>query len=288
GPLYEIFEYNPMWLIWMCSLSLLILLVLTLFMGAHFILHMTGKVKGMSTALRIICLTVWMIALIIFSASSTKIISRVSIQHDWHRYGVEDYEDRIQRKEDRKINNLLNAGWNLTRGENLSDYTKAGGHFSGDDKIRYLHASRENSSMLMEYEVDRTQKVAPGLYTLHAIGRTNGQGAEIFAIDANGKRLTAEIPICGNEGGSLWHDAKVALDADTAMNRSDRGYLQKIAKSNDGKGYGWSSIEIDSITVGPDSIVRYGVTNLSNNKTWDGTWLSATSFELRRKETAEN
>ena len=37
---------------------------------------------------------------------------------------------------------------------------------------------------------------------------------------------------------------------------------------------------VNGIKVGADSVLTYGVTNDVVSKTWDGTWLSATAFEL--------
>ena len=59
----------------------------------------------------------------------------------------------------------------------------------------------------MEYEVERTVHVTPGIYRLEAAARTDGQGCEIFACHDNRERK-ASVPVYGNQGGEIWQDAQ--------------------------------------------------------------------------------
>ena len=136
----------------------------------------------------------------------------------------------------------------------------------------------------MEYEVARTQKIAPGTYSLEAKGRATGNGGEIFVFDGSGKRYSAAIPVCGNKGGDVWKKAGLMMEGDSTKTLPNRHYLDHLAKVNNSQGFGWSDIVIENITIGADSIIRYGLTNVSPTQTWDGTWLSATSFELKRQD----
>lgn len=284
-PLFQVYDSNPVWLLWVCGVSLLILVGMTLFLAMHFLLHLVGRINALNTPLRISCVAMWVITLIVFSASWTKMISNVSILH------TEPYEKRVERvairnakrkaeKKERELSYLRQAGWTIERGENVdSCFTDSGEHFSGDSSVRYLNAYGEGG-MDMAYTVTRTLKVAPGRYIIKAAARTNGEGAGIFAVNGSGKKMFTPIPVCGSRGGSIWSDAKIALDADTAKTRPDRSYLKRIVKANEERGYGWSEVLISNITVGSDSILTYGVTNQTPMRMWEGTWLSASGFEL--------
>ncbi len=280
-PLYAIATSNPLWLIAVCGVSLLVMLILMLYGLIHFSLHICGKVKPMSILLRFSCVTLWIIGLIVFVASSTNIVSNVSLE-----YGPRNHAAHQEREAERLLRQrefLESQGWTIVRETNLKGgYTRSDKHYSGADDIRFLHAGSKENDRVMEYEVVKHVKVAPGVYRLKAAGRTNGEGAEIFAENGNGIRFASPIPVCANSGGSIWQNAKDALEADSLKKRPDRGYLNKIYKANDKHGYGWSEIVVENIKVGPDSILTYGVTNVGTAHTWEGSWFSATSFDLQK------
>ncbi|MDE6291239.1 MAG: hypothetical protein K2M16_06885, partial [Muribaculaceae bacterium] len=240
----------------------------------------------LSNMLRATCLVVWLIALVFSAASITKIVSNVNINHfRKHHVSRERTEmENISEKKEKQAAQLYEAGWTIVKENNIRNFTNKGQHYSGNKNLSYLDAAVQNDGLGMEYEVERTQKVAPGTYRLEAKGRANGNGAEIYAVDGRGVRSTAAIPVCDYLGGSVWKNACLELESDTAKMLPNRHYLEKLSKVNGSHGYGWSDIVINDIIVGPDSLIRYGVTNLSDIKTWDGTWLSATSFELIRQD----
>ena len=140
----------------------------------------------------------------------------------------------------------------------------------------------------MEYEVEKTEKVVPGIYRLTAMARTDGHGCDIFAR-SGGKELRSAVPPYGNTGGELWMEARRMSEAaaDTTRNADSTatlkltGLWQNILDANGGKGFGWSRVTIDNITVGQDGTVTYGVTNARSGE-WDGTWFSATDFRLEK------
>ena len=195
-------------------------------------------------------------------------------------------KENIAERKERQAGQLSEAGWTIVKDNNIRNYTNKGQHYSGNNDLSYLDAAVLNDGLGMEYEVERTQKVAPGMYRLEAKGRSNGKGAEIYVIDGHGVKYTESIPVCGNHGGSVWKNARIELDADSAKLLPNRHYLNQLTEANHSQGFGWSDIVIKDIYVGPDSLIRYGVSNLSDSNTWDGTWLSATSFELKRQEQA--
>ncbi len=186
-------------------------------------------------------------------------------------------------KKEKQAVQLAEAGWVITKSNNVRNYTNKGEHFSGDGGLTYIDAGMENDGLGMEFEVERSRKVAPGTYRLEAKARANGNGAEIFAITGNGSRYSEPIPVCGNKGGGVWKKAEIEVKNDSANILPNRHYLDKLTEVNNCQGYGWSEVVIENITVGQDSIVRFGVTNVSPSTTWDGTWLSATSFELLKQ-----
>ncbi len=285
-PIIVLLDCNPSWLIWVSTISVLVLLMVTLYLLAHFTLRVLGRVRPLSNTLKGVCMVAWLIALVFCAASITKIVSNVNI-HYFPKHQVRmkrsEKESTSSRKE-KQAKQLIEAGWTITKSNNIRNYTNKGQHFSGDRGLTYIDAGINHDGLGMEFEVERSQKVAPGLYRLEAKGRANGNGAEIFAINGTGNRYSEKIPVCGNKGGGVWKNAEIEMRDDTAKILPNRHYLDKLTKVNERQGYGWSEVVIDNITIGQDSLVRFGVSNVSPTNTWDGTWLSATSFELIKKE----
>lgn len=284
-PLIIVSESNPTWLIWVSSISIIVLLMISLYLLAHFTLRILGRVRPLSNTLRAVSLVLWLVALVVCAVSITKIVYNINYHYiPKHKVKMEESrrETIAERKEKQAIQ-LEEAGWIIVKDNNIRNYTNKGEHFSGDRGLTYIDAGMEHDGLGMEFEVERSQKVAPGTYRLESKGRTNGNGAEIFAVNGNGNRYSELIPVCGNKGGGIWKNAEIALKNDTAKLLPNRHYLDKLTKVNQSQGYGWSDVIIDNITVGQDSIIRFGVTNVSPSHTWDGTWLSVTSFELVRK-----
>lgn len=282
-PILIILDSNPSWLIWTAIISLLTFISLSLYITIHFVFRLLGRVRPLSTSLKVLCFILWLVSIAVCSASSTRIGGNAVSYHNYKYHNKSEKERKASLKEKQK-EQLMDAGWNVVRDKNIRNYTNHGEHFSGNHGLTYLDAGRLHDGLGMEYEVERYQKVAPGSYRLEAKGRANGVGAEIFAIDGNGRRYSEPIPVCGNKGGGVWKNAEITMKADTAKLLPNRHYLNNLVKVNNSQGYGWSDIIIENITVGPDSIIRYGLTNVSPTQTWDGTWLSATSFDLIRKD----
>lgn len=282
-PIMLVLDSSPNWLIWTVAISLLTFIGLTLYLVIHFIFRILGRVKPLSLSLRITCLTLWMISLVVCTTSSTNIAGKAASYHHFLLKRKQEKENKETAK-DKQEKQLIEAGWTVLKANNIKNFTNQGEHYSGDNGITYLDAGSENNSLDMEYDIEKRLKVDPGVYRLEAKARTNGKGAEIYAENGSGIRYSDQIPVCGNKGGTVWKNAEIALRNDTAQLLPNRHYLDKLTKVNQSQGYGWSDIVIDNITVGQDSIIRFGVTNVSPSYIWDGTWLSATSFELKRQE----
>lgn len=281
-PIIVVIESSPNWLIWTAVISFLTFTTITLYLAIHFIFRVLGRIRPLSTSLRVVCLMIWVASTVICTASSSKICGKAANYYHYLHHN-QSPEEKIENTKAEQKEQLAESGWRIVKDNNIENYTNQGEHYSGDRKRTYLDASILNNSLGMEYEVERLQKVAPGSYRIEAKGRANGSGAEIFAINGKGERYSEIIPVCGNKGGSIWKDAGIAMKADTAKLLPNRHYLDKLMKVNNSQGYGWSDVVIDNVIVGPDSIIRFGLTNVSPSHTWDGTWLSATSFEIIKK-----
>lgn len=271
------------WTLWIFSISLIVSLALTLYIGAHFILRMAGRITPMSKGLKVTSGIVWLVAVVVLFGSWSRVLHSVSV-------GIRPNEE--QRAEERRLQKeerdakerayVTDMGWRIVHDRNVSGkrFTKNGEHYSGNRDRRYFDGYNSDGSMA--YEVVCDAKVAPGTYTLEAVARTDGQGCEIFAVNGAGTRYATAVPVCGNVGGSVWADAKRTLESDTTAS-AQHERLKQLAKVNHNKGYGWSTVTVSDIIVGPDSIVTYGVTNQSPTTSWDGCWLSATAFELKKQ-----
>lgn len=282
-PILVVLDSSPNWLIWTAIISLLSFIGLTLYLTVHFIFKILGRVRPLSTSLRVTCMIFWMLSIVVCTASSTKIGGNAA-HYYYYMSHKKDTKQNNETKKDKEKKQLIEAGWEIIKDNNIRNYINKGEHYSGDRNLTYLDAGMLHDGLNMEYEVEKTQKVIPGTYRLEAKGRANGIGAEIYVVAGDRKRLFQPIPVCGNKGGGIWKNAAIALDADTAKILPNRHYLNKLTKVNNLQGYGWTDIVIDNIVVGQDSIIKFGLTNVSPTHTWDGTWLSATSFELIKKD----
>ena len=279
----------PMPLLWLWCISLIVALALTVGFGVYVIMRSLKRVVAVSLPVIVTCTVIWILAVVIAIGSSIQIFNVMDANREkiyemrdklskerGDEYEIRRYKEAREREALDRLNEL---GWSLAKSHNLdARYTKNGEHYSGDRERSYLDAYSQEGNMI--YEVVRTAKVAPGLYTLQAVARTNGNGCEVFAVNGSGKRYAADVPVCGNKGGSVWADAKKALEVPDSVVLPDRDRLTALVRVNHGKGYGWSRVAVDGIKVGSDSVLTYGVTNDVVSKTWDGTWLSATAFEL--------
>lgn len=256
---------------WIASISFIVLSVLTLYIGGHSILRMAGRIAPMNAMKRLALLGTWVVCLTVFIASA------IQGNAFYERYRREFYKEKQEREDtahrQKQLSYLKNEGWTVIRHENCDGYVKSGEYYTGDREMQYIDAWSGNRNM--EYELEQTVHMAPGIYRLEAAARTDGHGCEIFAI-SGGKEQKTQVPIYSNEGGEIWQDAKKKQNDGTVS----LGLWRNITEANGGKGYGWSTVRIDSI-VTHNGTIRYGVTNI-RSRTWDGTWFSATDFKLEK------
>lgn len=241
---------------------------LTIYTGVHYLMSAAGKLPPMSTFKRLTLACIWCVALSLFAASSGRII------HSFENFRAEERKtSRIQEQLDR----LKQNGWNVICHENCSPttYVKNGEYYTGNWRTWYIDSWASGHDM-MKYEVERSVSVQPGVYRLEAAARTDGQGCEIYACFDGKERRTA-VPAYGNTKGEIWEEAVSKLSDN--QNESDNKW-KKFSEVNSGKGYGWSIVEIDSITVHGNS-VRYGISNVRSGN-WNGSWFSAAEFRLEK------
>ena len=249
--------------VWMVVFSFTVLVSTTLFIGIHTLMRMAGRVRSLTSWKRVALVVVWIASAIalVFSFVPERITQ-----------STREHSLRARRE----LNVLESEGWKVLRHEHCDTYVKSGEYYiQGKGHLQYIDAWSRSPEMA--YELERTVRVSPGTYRLEAAARTDGRGCEIFAISGN-KERRAEVPAYGDEGGEIWQEVQKFLHQGAAPAGMD---IMGIKAANKGKGYGWSRVAIDGIVVGTDSVVRYGVSNVRSGR-WDGTWFSATDFDLER------
>lgn len=264
---------------WGLFVSGLVCLGLTIYLLIYLMLRMAGKTGRLPKWRLGTTVIAWVASLIFSAVCLGAIIGNITMESSiFNRTMTEYRQHRDQQAMAESLRELRNNGWTLEKSRNVKNFISNYEDYQGVRGRRYLHAHHPSGDM--DYEVVRHIKVAPGQYVLTAAARTNGNGAEIFAVNGAGHRSFAEIPAYGSEGGGIWLEATKFVEADTVGTSAEYKQMKRIAKVNDDKGYGWSRVIVSDITVGPDSVLTYGVTNCSPSSIWDGTWLSASDFKL--------
>ena len=265
---------------WIIAASFVVLLTATIYLGIHLFTRISGHARPLSTTKRRVLVVIWLVSAIVFFVSAFRGAVRYNFDKTTQRLEQQAQRDSIQNSEQQEF--LRREGWKVVRHKNGDTYAKSGEYYTGLRERQYLDTwSRDNT---MEYEVEKTEKVAPGIYRLTAMARTDGRGCDIFAR-SDGKELRSAVPPYGNTGGGLWQEARKMSEApaDTTRDATLKmpGQWQSILDANDGKGFGWSRVAVGGITVGQNGTVTYGITN-ARSGTWDGTWFSATDFRLEK------
>lgn len=257
---------------WIACIALAMLLALTVYIGIHLILSITGRVKALSTSQRMTYLVSWVILLIVTVGASI----HCGITYDKHRRTVyarqKASEDSIRMNRDSLF--LAQEGWRIVKNKNCSYYANKGEYYTGNREKRYIDSYADEG---LKFEVEKTIKVAPGTYRLKAVARADGEGCRIFVCSGS-ERHTGQVPAYGNSGGGIWADA---LSCTEKEGEKANSVQKSIAKANHHTGYGWNEVVIDPIEV-KDSVVSYGITNDCPDEAWNGTWFSASDFTLER------
>lgn len=282
-------------LFWVTGISLLVLLAVPGFCAVYALLSK----RNTSTMQRLAWFFVWLIALVVLIGSVVK---------------INEYDDRLwdeQREEARHAHihdgkyfsntdwrYFQDNGWVLKEAKNCGErYTSNGEYYTDDEDVRYLDAYSD--SYELRYQAERREIVEPGLYRLTCVARAEGTGVCVYATstpDVTGaapqdtlKTVTrkVEVPDFGNEGGGIWHEARTMLgkyDGNDEYDSNERAKAEIIAKANYENGYGWSRMVVDSILVGSNGVVDYGVSTVPSFTGMDmrSKWFSACDFSLTK------
>jgi hypothetical protein len=283
--LAELYQSNPLVLI-LFALSLFMLLLIPIYAIVHLVLSLAGKASPMGTAQRIVWILLWIAALCCVVPCGIT-MAQYSRDHDnrkcHERYNVNFLGGEMSRDD---ADYLQEGEWKGVKAENCDHYTWSGLYFTGDRSIRFLDSY--NYECRHVYQMEHQAKVEPGIYTLEANGRADGRGCYVYVL--GDEKLLAEIPPYGKKGGELiehFRRSKPELDSLVAISQEPKWKQQlsdKILRANHGKGYGWSTIRIDSIVVSQTDTLAYGVTNDAafTGQPCRSQWFSATDFTLTR------
>ena len=297
--LAELYQSNPLVLI-LFALSLFMLLLIPIYAITHMVLSLAGKTGPMGTAQRIVWTLLWIVALCCIVPSGI-IMAQYNEEHraqEYHEHNTSSYQGVDMSREDADF--LRKGGWNLLLAENCYHYTYSGQYYDGNRSVRYLDTYNDACEQL--FQVERKEKVEPGVYRLSCIARAEGPGPCVYAV-GDAKHVKS-IPAYGNRGGEL---AGMLQQKKTELQTGDSTETKTVSKTTvnimgmefvfsettqhhnkrqqrqQEEGYGWSIVSIDSIVVTGDSIA-YGI---SSDKNFTGhschaKWFSATDFTLTR------
>ncbi|MBR6590123.1 MAG: PspC domain-containing protein [Bacteroidaceae bacterium] len=260
-------------LTWVSGIALFVAALVLVILIVHAIMRVLGKGKSLGRMLWIY-LAIFFVSLIV--GISSLVGFGVEMDYTSKQIRQEYKEQREERRNQEEIDWLTDRGWEVIAHDHTYNYMKSSEHYSGDRSKEYIDGFSEHPNML--YTVERTVRITPGIYSLEAAVRTNGEGPEVYAFNSKGERLSAPFPVYANSGGEIWQEAMVRMENDSTLT----GEVKRIAEANRKRGHGWSRVHINNIEV-TDSIIRYGVTN-RNGATgyWNGTWFSATDFKLKK------
>ena len=228
-------------------IAFFLVLLIPIYGITHMILSLTGKIRPMGVAQRIIWIFLWVVAI----CTAVPLGFTIAEYHNEYIYERHDdywkvtYQGVKMDSEDADF--LRQGDWNLIKAENCAHYTASGEYFAAVDNDRYLDAWNDECKEV--YQTERREKVEPGIYQLICNARAEGPGPCIYAVGE--EKLLQQIPVNGNSGGGL--------------------------------GNGWNTVVIDSIIVKGDSIA-YGVSTDEGftGKPCRAKWFSATDFEISR------
>lgn len=251
-----------------CSL---VLLAIPAYIIIHWIARVWGRSSEINSKMRTTLIATWFGALVLFCIFTTltalSVVRTYEKQFTVNGYYVPRWEYRT----------LIQENWNVVRHDGCRGFVSIGEHYQNGGK-RYLHAYSVDGRI--QYQMEKTDLVHPGVYRLEAVGRSNGKGAFVY-VCINDSSYKREIPACGDEQGNIWQDARKRITAG-GLSATDSIRYHEICERHDGKGYGWSRVVVDSIVVTKPDELRYGVSNVPafTGKPWRGTWLSAADFTL--------
>ena len=235
---------NPKMLIIFVAAIFLVLL-LPIYAIIHMVLSLAGKIHPMGIAQRIVCIVLWLAA-VCTAAPLGITIANYHYEYYKERYQVEStttYQGVKMNEEDADF--LRRGDWQLIKAQNCNHYTWCGDDYLGSNDVRFLDVY--NAHCKEEFQVERREKVEPGIYQLTCYARAEGPGTFVYANSS--EKILRPIPV----------------------------------KPDSVEGMGWYPITIDSIVVNSGSI-GYG---MSSDEAFTGEpcrakYFSAMDFKLTR------
>ena len=289
----EIYHDNP-WVLAAFGASLFVLLLIPIYAIIHMVMSLAGKVKPMSIVQRIVWIALWLLALCCLVPCSIK-IAECHNKHVEERFNKEynekytTYQGAFMEVFDSEY--LSENGWQLLKHKNCNDsYVRRGEHFSGNRNRRYLDAW--NALCVQVYQVEKSISVEPGQYRVSCNARAEGHGVYIYATTPSSTQhpiAQTEIPAYGNTGGEIWEAACGALESDSLMDNVTRKQQRDIRNANNGKGYGWSKVEV-MIDIEKPEMLCFGLSTdpMFTGHPHESEWFSACDFKVERIEKKES
>ena len=277
--------------------TLLICSFISVVIPIFLIIHkLRSKRKPLNIGIIITLVVTWILAivitLIILIGNTSLNIKKINKIHQ-KQYEIEcqnmlENELKNENKEEKFIDE---NEWFILTLDNCADNrcTYSGEYLDGNTETRYLDAYNRNAQM--KYTASHIVKnVQPGLYRLCAHARAQDKGAFIYLTQGetinDSNRIFVEIPAYGDNGGELWHWAKGHISDEQAhiYGEINSKLRRDIMNANNGKGYGWSKVVIDSIKITKPTTIYYGV---STDDKFTGTkaqcqWFSVTDFSFEK------
>ena len=273
--------------------TLLICSFISVVIPIFLIIHkLRSKRKPLNIGIIVTLAVTWILSIVI---TLTILIGNTSVNikriNKIHREQYEIERQNWLENEDTEEKFIDENEWFILTLDNCADNrcTYSGEYLDGNTNTRYLDAYNRNAQM--KYTASHIVKnVQPGLYRLCAHARAQDKGAFIYLTQGetinDSNRVFVEIPAYGGNGGELWHWAKGYISDEQAhiYGEISSKLRRSIMNANNGKGYGWSNVVIDSIEITKPTTIYYGV---STDDKFTGTkakcqWFSATDFTFEK------
>ena len=235
---------NPKMLI-IFVIALFLVLLLPIYAIIHMVLSLAGKIRPMGIVQRIVNIVLWLIAICIAVPLG---ITIVNYQNEYYqeRYQINStttYQGVKMNEEDADF--LRRGDWQLIKAQNCNHYTWCGDDYLGSNDVRFLDVY--NDKCREQFQVERRERVEPGIYQFTCYARAEGPGTFVYANSS--EKILRPIPV----------------------------------KPDSVEGMGWYPITIDSIVVNSGSI-GYGMSSYQafTGEPCRAKYFSAMDFKLTR------
>ena len=183
-----------------CSL---VLLAIPAYIIIHWIARVWGRSSEINSKMRITLIATWFGALVLFCIFA--ILTSLSVVRTYEKlFTINGFY--VPRWEYRT---LIQENWNVVRHDGCRGFVSIGEHYQNGGK-RYLHAYSVDGRI--QYQMEKTDSVQPGVYRLEAVGRSNGKGAFVY-VCTNDSSYKREIPNCHDTQGGIWQEAQQRIAA---------------------------------------------------------------------------